>query len=112
MQDTRPATHEAIQQRIDQEYKWGFVTDIEAESAPPGLNEEIVRFRSHVELFLEALDGDGSEPVGKRLGFLVQEMQREANTIGSKANDSGITHASVTLKEEIERIREQVENVE
>ncbi|MFB3065822.1 MAG: Fe-S cluster assembly protein SufB, partial [Planctomycetota bacterium] len=47
MQDTRPATHEAIQQRIDQEYKWGFVTDIEAESAPPGLNEEIVRFISH-----------------------------------------------------------------
>ena len=76
------------------------------------INEEIVRFRSHVELFLEALDGDGSEPVGKRLGFLVQEMHREANTIGSKANDSGITHAAVTLKEEIERIREQVENVE
>ena len=46
-QDTRPATDEAIQQRIDQEYKWGFVTDIEAESAPPGLNEEIVRFISH-----------------------------------------------------------------
>ena len=76
------------------------------------INEEIVRFRSHVELFVDALEADGSEPVGKRLGFLVQEMHREANTIGSKANDSEITRASIALKEEVERIREQVENVE
>jgi len=76
------------------------------------VNEEIVRFRSHIELFTEALATDGSEPVGKRLGFLVQEMHREANTIGSKANDQEVTHASLALKEEIERIREQVENVE
>ena len=76
------------------------------------LNEEVVRFRSHVELFREALAADGSEPVGKRLGFLAQEMHREANTIGSKANDADLARASVALKEEIERIREQVENVE
>jgi uncharacterized protein (TIGR00255 family) len=76
------------------------------------INEEIVRYRSHIELFHEALAGDGSEPVGKRLGFLVQEMHREANTIGSKANDAVITEASMALKEEIERVREQVENVE
>ena len=76
------------------------------------VNEEVVRFRSHVELFREALTGDGSEPVGKRLGFLAQEMHREANTIGSKANDAELARASVALKEEIERIREQVENVE
>jgi uncharacterized protein (TIGR00255 family) len=76
------------------------------------INEEIVRFRSHVELFAEALGGDGTDPVGKRLGFLVQEMNREANTIASKANDAGIAHAAMGLKEEIERIREQVENVE
>lgn len=76
------------------------------------INEEVVRFRSHAELFREALGGDGSEPVGKRLGFLAQEMHREANTIGSKANDAEVSRASVTLKEEIERIREQVENVE
>ena len=76
------------------------------------INEELVRFRSHIELFQEALSGDGEQPVGKRLGFLVQEMHREANTIGSKANDSEISHASVRLKEEVERIREQVENVE
>jgi len=76
------------------------------------INEELVRFRSHIELFREAMLADGSEPVGKRLGFLVQEMHREANTIGSKSNDAKITQASVALKEEVERVREQVENVE
>lgn len=76
------------------------------------LNEEVVRFRSHIDLFAEALDSDGSEPVGKRLGFLVQEMHREANTIGAKANDAGIAQASVAIKEEIERLREQIENIE
>jgi uncharacterized protein (TIGR00255 family) len=76
------------------------------------LNEEVVRCRSHVELFREALESDGTDPVGKRLGFLVQEMLREANTIGSKANDAEITGAALALKEEIEKIREQVENVE
>lgn len=76
------------------------------------INEEVVRFRSHIELFREAVNGDGSEPVGKKLGFLVQEMLREANTVGSKANDATLSQASVAIKEEIERIREQVENVE
>jgi uncharacterized protein (TIGR00255 family) len=76
------------------------------------INEELVRFRSHVELFQEALRAQASEPVGKRLGFLIQEMNREANTIGSKANDAEIAQAAVALKEEVERLREQVENVE
>ena len=76
------------------------------------INEEIVRFRSHVELFNEALQADASEPVGKRLGFLAQEMNREANTIGSKANDAEVTQTAVALKEEVERLREQLENVE
>jgi uncharacterized protein (TIGR00255 family) len=76
------------------------------------VNEEVVRFRSHVDLFREALAENGTEPVGRRLGFLAQEMHREANTIGSKANDSELARAGVALKEEVERIREQVENVE
>jgi uncharacterized protein (TIGR00255 family) len=76
------------------------------------INEEVVRFRSHVAQFRAALDADGFEPIGKRLGFLMQEMLREANTIASKANDAVIAHAAVALKEEIERVREQVENVE
>ena len=76
------------------------------------VNEEVVRFRSHVELFREALESDADEPTGKRLGFLVQEMHREANTVGSKANDAEIARISVAIKEEIERLREQIENVE
>ena len=59
------------------------------------------------------VDGDQrSEPVGKRLSFLAQEMHREANTLGSKANDAELSQASIAIKEELERIREQVENVE
>lgn len=76
------------------------------------INEELVRFRSHDELFRELLAADSAEPVGKRLSFLVQEMHREANTIGSKANHAGIAHRVVSIKEEVERLREQVENVE
>jgi uncharacterized protein (TIGR00255 family) len=76
------------------------------------INEELVRFRSHISLARDLLDGDSSEGVGKRLSFLVQEMHREANTIGSKANNAGIAHRVVAIKEEVERLREQVENVE
>ena len=64
------------------------------------------------QMFREVLDQDGDAPVGKRLGFVLQEMNREANTIGSKANDAEIAHAAVGLKEEIEKMREQVENIE
>ncbi|MFH1762911.1 MAG: YicC/YloC family endoribonuclease [Gemmatimonadota bacterium] len=76
------------------------------------INEEVVRFRAHLIAFGKKLEEGGGEPVGKRLGFLVQEMHREANTIASKANDLEIGHASVTIREEIERLREQLENVE
>jgi uncharacterized protein (TIGR00255 family) len=76
------------------------------------INEELVRFRSHNELFRELMAANPEEPVGKRLSFLVQEMHREANTIGSKANHAGIAHRVVAIKEEVERLREQVENVE
>ena len=76
------------------------------------VNEELVRFRSHVELFHDLLGAGSEEPVGKRLAFLVQEMHREANTIGSKANSAPIGHRVVAIKDEIERLREQVENVE
>jgi uncharacterized protein (TIGR00255 family) len=76
------------------------------------IHEEVVRFRSHLEMFRATL-GDGSpDGVGKRLGFIVQEILREANTMGSKANDAEIARAVVKLKEEIERLREQLENVE
>jgi uncharacterized protein (TIGR00255 family) len=76
------------------------------------ISEEFVRLRSHLALFRESLESNSAEPVGKRLGFLVQEMNRETNTIGSKANDAAIEHRVVAIKEEIERLREQVDNVE
>ncbi len=76
------------------------------------ISEELVRLRSHIKLFRDLLESDDPEPVGKRLGFLVQEMHREANTIGSKANDGVIEHQVIALKDEIERLREQVDNVE
>ena len=76
------------------------------------INEEIVRFKAHIQAFRETMASETGEPAGKRLGFLVQEMHREANTIGSKANDLEMGHASVAIREEIERLREQLENVE
>ncbi len=76
------------------------------------VSEEIDRFRSHLVAFRTALADRSAEPVGKRLGFLLQEMLREANTTGSKAADADILHEVVGMKEELERIREQVENLE
>ena len=76
------------------------------------ISEEMVRLRSHLALFRETVAGLATEPVGKRLSFLIQEMNRETNTIGSKANDAAIEHQVIAIKDEIERLREQVENVE
>jgi uncharacterized protein (TIGR00255 family) len=76
------------------------------------ISEEIDRFRAHIDAFCHTLDESGGEAVGKRLGFLLQEMVREANTMGSKASDAPILAEVVSIKEELERIREQVENVE
>ena len=74
--------------------------------------EELDRFRSHLSAFRETVRSNTSEPVGKRLGFILQEMVREANTVGSKANDAPILDDVIAIKEELERIREQVENLE
>jgi uncharacterized protein (TIGR00255 family) len=76
------------------------------------VSEEIDRFRAHVAAFANGLSGASGDPVGKRLGFLLQEMLREANTTGSKANDAAMLADVVLIKEELERIREQVENLE
>jgi len=76
------------------------------------VSEEMDRFRSHITAFRTALTDQGGEPVGKKLGFLLQEMLREANTTGSKGADAVILHEVVSVKEELERIREQVENLE
>ena len=74
------------------------------------VNEEIVRLRSHIDQLRSMLDGDG--PVGRKMDFLVQEMNREANTLGSKGNDGEIARIVIDLKAEIEKIREQIQNIE
>ena len=72
--------------------------------------EEITRFRSHIALWLETVAGEG--PCGKKLDFIIQEMNREVNTIGSKCQDATITESVIATKSELERIREQVQNIE
>jgi uncharacterized protein (TIGR00255 family) len=74
--------------------------------------EELSRFRAHIAAFRGALKSAQPDGVGKRLGFLLQEMLREANTTGSKGNDAAIVADVLQVKEELERIREQVENLE
>ena len=77
------------------------------------VTEEIVRLRSHVDQSRATVASGGpGSPVGRRLDFLLQEFGREVNTIGSKGSDAPIAHTVVELKTEIERIREQVQNVE
>jgi uncharacterized protein (TIGR00255 family) len=72
--------------------------------------EECVRLAAHIDQFRALIEGN--ELAGRKLNFLLQEMNREANTIGSKANDVEIAHGVVIIKEELERLREQVQNVE
>lgn len=76
------------------------------------IGEETVRARAHLDAFVEYLDGPAADPVGKRLSFLVQELHREINTMGAKANDADISRHVVEAKNGLEKLREQVENVE
>ncbi len=76
------------------------------------IQEEMARFSGHLVAFRDALDTSPDEAVGKRLGFVLQEMLRETNTTGSKANDPELLRDVLIMKEELERLREQVENVE
>jgi len=74
------------------------------------ISEELVRFRSHMGQFRALFDD--AEPVGRRMDFLVQELNREVNTMGSKSNDADLTRLVVAMKAELEKVREQVQNVE
>lgn len=74
------------------------------------ITEECVRLRSHIKMFLNSLNKE--DDPGRKLNFLCQEMNREANTISSKTLSTSITHYSVHIKEEIERMREQIQNIE
>lgn len=74
------------------------------------IDEELVRLKSHIAQFRAYLEA--SEPVGRNMDFIVQEMNRECNTIGSKANDAALTKSVLACKAEIEKLREQIQNVE
>ncbi|MCU0257095.1 MAG: DUF1732 domain-containing protein, partial [Vicinamibacterales bacterium] len=74
------------------------------------ISEEVVRFRAHLEHWSRLTAGD--EPCGRKLDFLLQEMNREINTMGSKADGAGVTELIVSAKAELEKMREQVQNVE
>ncbi len=74
------------------------------------ISEECTRLKSHIDLYQQALKM--KEPAGKRLNFILQEMNREANTIGSKCSEFAISSLAISLKEEIEKLRELVQNVE
>jgi len=79
-------------------------------AARSDISEEVVRFRAHVQQWTGLTDGP--EPCGRKLDFLLQEMNREVNTMGSKADGTGVAEAIVDIKAELEKMREQVQNVE
>ena len=86
------------------------LTEAAVFSEKTAVDEETVRLRSHIHQFRTLLESD--EPVGRKLDFLIQEFNRESNTIGSKAQDIEVTRTVVELKSEIEKIREQIQNIE
>lgn len=74
------------------------------------IDEEITRFDCHIKQFEELIES--TEPIGRKLDFLLQEMNREVNTMGSKANDTALINCVVELKTELEKMREQIQNIE
>lgn len=115
-----PLVLKAYQKRLTERVK-ELADDIEIDAArlmqevailaeKSDITEEIVRFRSHISQFIEMLSG--KEAVGRKLDFLIQEMGREVNTIGSKSGDREISRCVIELKNELARIREQVQNLE
>ena len=86
------------------------LTEVAVFADKVAVDEETVRLKSHISQFRDLIDSD--EPVGRKLDFLVQELNREVNTIGSKAQDLSITKMVVDMKAEIEKIREQIQNIE
>lgn len=115
-----PRTVEAYRERLtakitevlaDRQIEEGrIVTEAAIFADRVAVDEETVRLRSHIAQFREILEHDAA--VGRKLDFLVQEMNREANTIGSKAQDASIAQVVVELKSDIEKIREQIQNIE
>jgi len=103
----RASIEELIGQNVDETR---LLTEVAVMADRSAIAEETVRLRSHVQQLRECFES--SEPVGRRLDFLVQELNREVNTISSKSQDIPITRLTVDCKAEIEKLREQLQNVE
>ena len=120
VEERSPETVKAYRERLEQRVKdlledakvdeQRLITETAIFADKIAVDEETVRLRSHIKQLCSLLEG--SEPVGKKLDFIVQEMNRETNTIGSKAQDVEIAHIVVDIKSEIEKIREQIQNIE
>ena len=107
----RDKLHQRIAQLTEGEIDEArLITEVAIFADRAAIDEELVRLLSHIAAIRET--SDLSEPVGRKLDFLVQELNREVNTIGSKASDTMIAQAVVSAKGEIEKLREQVQNVE
>lgn len=114
-----PLVVSAYKERLNkkvQEFVQGLIdetrilTEVAVFADKADINEELTRLNSHIQQFVQTLAE--TEPIGRKLDFLVQEMNREANTIGSKANDSNIAQKVVDIKSLLEKIKEQVQNIE
>lgn len=103
----RKRMEELVQGQFDETR---IVTEVAIFADKIDINEELTRLKSHIQQFTQTLNE--VEPIGRKLDFLVQEMNREANTIGSKANDSTITIKVVEIKGLLEKLKEQVQNIE
>ena len=119
LQKFAPLVVQAFKERLSkrmQEFVSGqldetrILTEVAVFADKADINEEITRLRSHIQQFLQTLNE--YDPIGRKLDFLVQEMNREANTIGSKANDSNIAKKVVEIKSLLEKLKEQVQNIE
>ena len=99
--------------RLQQNHEWDpqrVAQEIAVYADRCDISEELARFRSHLGQFRGLFDDQ--EPVGRRMDFLVQELNREVNTMGSKSNDADLTRTVVAMKAELEKVREQVQNIE
>ena len=120
VEERSPETVKAYRERLEQKVKellenstvdeQRLITETAIFADKVAVDEETVRLRSHIKQLTELLNED--QPMGKKLDFIVQEMNRETNTIGSKCQDVDIAHIVVDIKSEIEKIREQIQNIE
>ncbi len=112
VEDYRKKLHERIEQVLsDTEIdRARLATEVALFADRACIDEEIVRLGSHIVQFNAYLEAD--EPIGRKMDFIIQEMNRECNTIGSKANDAELTNVVLLCKAEIEKLREQIQNVE